>query len=578
MAEEQRNAVKTDWKQFFRFIRQIKLDWTLILITLVVACVYYEVVASIPAATANLLAGDFSTAAVVNCVLIFLGQLVLNVVVSLLNTFATARSNRSARKVIWNKMMGVKTEFYRDNTPEQLLSAVTSDIQQAVDNIVRFASGTLPMVYYMIRTFNIVGGYHWKLLMTLLVMVPVNVLYAIFVGKWQCNTNFRIQSRIGGLTGYLSERLKNLSLIKSFATEQEEEKNGQMTIKELYGAKKHAIYINSLSVGYMMGTEVISIVAAVFIAAALLRSGELDLVGWLAFYMYMPKIGASLRQLCNSWITVKGIQGYAVRLGKIIDAPQEAETEGKAVSVGDIAFRNVSFSYGEEKVLSDVSFTVPAGKVTAIVGLSGSGKSTMLSLIERLYAPASGTVTMNGTSIEELDLKEYRSTIAYVPQDSGIFGGTFRSVLTYGVEKAVSDDDLARVTKMAGIYDYIASLPDGFDSTVAPWGGSLSGGQRQRLVIAREVLKDTDVLLFDEPTSALDAKTAREIQNTILTAFKGKTILMISHDLSLVGTADQIIVVNKGKILSTGTHRELMDSCPLYHELVDEQAYQEVYA
>ena len=569
---------KQDWGQFLRFIRQIRLDWTLILLTLVGTMVYYEVVALMPDATAKLLAGDFTTAAIVNCVGIYLLQLVLNVVVALMNTFASARSTRNARKVIWDRMMGVESQFYRDNTPEQMLSAVTSDTKAAVDSIVTLATGTIPMIYYMVRSFGIVGGYNMKLLMTLLVMVPVNILYAIFVGKWQYNTNVKLQTRIGGLTGYLSERLKNLSLIKSFANEAAEEANGRKTIKELYGAKKHFIYINSLSVGYMMATEAISIVAAVFIASGLLRNGELTLEGWLAFYMYMPKIGMVLRNVCTSWITIKGIQGYSQRLGRIIDAPQEAESKGSAVTVGDIAFENVSFAYDEDQVIGNVSFTAPAGKVTAIVGLSGSGKSTMLNLIERLYDPDSGAITMNGRDISGLDLAQYRECIAYVPQDAGVFSGSYREVLTYGIRKSVSDEELIRVTRLAGIYDFIASQPQGFDSVIALWGGSLSGGQRQKLVIAREALKDAPVLLFDEPTSALDAATAREIQNTILTTFKGKTILMISHDLSLVGAADKIVVVDQGSIQACGTHQELVGNCPLYQELVNEQAYQEVYA
>ena len=569
---------KGNWGQFFRFVKQINLDWKLILLTLVVTTVYYEVVANIPQATAKLLAGDFSTAAIIECVGIYVAQLTMTVATSLLNTFATARSTRNARKVVWEKMMGVKTEFYQQNTPEQMLSAVTSDTQAAVSSIVSLASSTIPMVYYMIRSFSIVGGYSWKLLMTLLVMVPVNVLYALYVGKWQFKTNFRIQSKIGSLTGYLSERLRNLSLIKSFVTEKTEEENGTAAIEELYSAKKHAVYINSLLVGYTMGTEVISIVVAVLIASMLIQTGELNLEQWMTFYLFMPKIGAVLRQICNSWVTVKGVQGYAQRLGRITDAPQENLEKGKDVVVGDIVFENVSFGYNEKTILKDVSFTAPAGKVTAIVGLSGGGKSTMLNLFERLYTPASGVVKMNGVDISELDIREFRKTIAYVPQDAGVFSGSFREILTYGVQKNVAEEDLVRACKMAGIYDFISAQPAGFDTRVATWGSSLSGGQRQRLVIAREILQDAQVLLFDEPTSSLDVATAKEIQNTIINTFKGKTILMISHDLSLVGAADQIVVVDKGQIQATGSHSNLMDSCPLYHELVDEQAYQEVYA
>ncbi len=569
---------KTDWKQFFRFLKQIKLDWVLIIVAMVVGIIYYENASKIPDATAKLMAGDFSTAAIIGCVGLYLLKLALTVVTSLLNTFASARSTRNARKVIWDKMMGVKTDFYRDNTPEQLLSAVTADTKAAVDSIVMFLTGTIPMLYLTFRSITIISGYNWKLLMTLLVMIPVNVLYAIFVGKWQYNTNSRIQTRIGGLTGYLAERLKNLGLVKSFANEKEEEKNGQKTIEALYGAKKHFIYINSLSVGYMMGTEVISMIAAVIIASSLIKAGELDLQGWMSFLMFMPMIGMCLRQVCNIWVNIKGIQGYSERLGKIIDAPQEDDRPGEKVVVGDIAFDKVSFAYGEDTALNNVSFTASAGKVTALVGLSGSGKSTMLSIIERLFTPDAGTVTMNGTDIAKLDLADYRKSIAYVPQDAGVFSGSFREVLTYGVANPVSDEELAKAAKLAGIYDFITSQPGGFDSVIAAWGGSLSGGQRQRLVIAREVLKDAPILVFDEPTSALDATTARQIQETIVTTFKGKTIIMVSHDLSLVGNADQIVVVDKGSICATGTHCDLMEKCPVYRELVDEQAYQEVYA
>ena len=578
--DEEPKAARADWSQFLRFVRQVNLDWPLIVVGLVVGCVYYGVTASVPQATAQLLAGDFSTEAIMGCVGLFLLQLLLNAATSLANTFASARSTRNARKVVWAKMMGVKTSFYRDNTPEQLLSAVTSDTKMAVDNIVLFATSSIPMVFYMFLSLGIVSGYNLKLLMTLLVMIPVNILYAIFVGKWQFKTNFRIQSRIGELTGYLSEHLKNLALIKAFVNEEAEDANGQRAITNLYDARKSSVYINGAGVGYMSGTEVISMVAAVLIASGLLASGELTLEGWMAFYLYMPKIGAVLRQVCNTWITLKSVQGYAARLGRIIDAPQEELEEAVGpVRTGDIAFRDVSFSYDDgTEVLHDVTFQVPAGKVTSIVGRSGSGKSTILNLIERLYVPDAGKVTLAGEDVESVGLASWRRSLAYIPQGAGVFGGTLRQVVTYGVPREVSGEELERACRLVGIHDYIASQPQGYDSPVAAWGNSLSGGQRQRLVIAREVLKDADVLLFDEPTSALDASTTREIQDVILRVFKGKTIVMVSHYLPLACAADHVIMVDKGQVLASGTHQELMRSCAAYRGLVDEQTYQEVCA
>lgn len=571
-------APKSDWKQFFRFLRQAHLDWPLIILAMVITIVYYEIVVYIPGSTAALMSGDFSSSAIMSVVTLYLGQTGLSLVVGIIDLYATARSVRRAQEIIWKRMMGVETAFYAENTPESLLSAVTSDTQSAVEGIVLLASGTIPSFYYMLRSFRTVSGYNPKLLLSLLVMVPVYLIYAIFIGKWQFKTNFRIQTRIGQLTGYLAERLRNLGLIKSYVNETQEDANGQKTAKALYNAKLHTKYITAVDSGYLFLTDGISIAVAVVFASVLMRNGELDLEGWLTFFMFLPPINGALRQTTGIWSELKKIQGYCVRLGRIIDAPQESTEKGAALAAGDIAFQDVSFSYGEEPVLSHVSFTAPAGKVTAVVGLSGSGKSTMLSLLERLYTPKSGKITMGGKPIDGMDLNDYRSRFAYVQQDAGVFSGTFREVLTYGVKKAVTDADLVRVTKMAGIHDFITAQPDGFDTRVAIWGSSLSGGQRQRLVIAREVLKDSDVLLFDEPTSSLDPKTAREIQDTILRTFRGKTVLMVSHDLSLISAADQIVVVDQGQVKAAGAHTRLLESCPLYRELVDEQAYQEVFA
>jgi ATP-binding cassette subfamily B protein AbcA/BmrA len=164
-----------------------------------------------------------------------------------------------------------------------------------------------------------------------------------------------------------------------------------------------------------------------------------------------------------------------------------------------------------------------------------------------------------------------------VQQDAGIFSGTVRQVITYGVNRQVTDKEIEEAAKLSGIYDYICTLPDKFDTQMASLGRSLSGGQRQRLVISRELLKNTDILLFDEPTSALDAATTRELQDTILRVFKGKTIVTITHDLSFIASVDQIAVVNNGVVEACGDNSELMEKSQLYRELVEEQSYQEAY-
>ena len=246
---------------------------------------------------------------------------------------------------------------------------------------------------------------------------------------------------------------------------------------------------------------------------------------------------------------------------------------------GDVALQEVSFRYCQgEPVLSGVTLTIPRGRTTAIVGVSGSGKTTILRLLERLYCPDQGAVTVGGQNLDELNLRAWRDKISYVTQDAATFSGTVRESMTYGVGRPVSDEELAQAAKLSGIYDYIMEQPGGFDAQMAIWGSAMSGGQRQRLVIARELLKDADVLLLDEPTSALDAETAAEVSDTIFSRFAGKTIVTVTHELNFIANADQIVVLKGGKVVDSGTHQALMERCAPYRELVEEQSYQEVFA
>ena len=264
-----------------------------------------------------------------------------------------------------------------------------------------------------------------------------------------------------------------------------------------------------------MGTEAVSIVAAVLIAAGLLRSGELTLEGWLAFYMFLPRITGVMRQLSMSWITIKGVQGSAVRLGRIIDAPQEVLEQGKSV--------------------------------------------------------AAGSITLGGEDIGQMDLTEYRRRFAYVQQDAEVFSGTFRYILTYGVEKSVTDEDLARVTKLAGIYDFIIAQPDGLETKVAPWGASLSGGQRQCIAIARAIMHNPDYLLLDEATSALDARSRRLVADAFQNQMKDRTTVMIAHDLASIRGADNAIFIKDGKVEICGSPAEIIKTSEQYRRFVTKE-------
>ncbi|MBR1814566.1 MAG: ABC transporter ATP-binding protein [Lachnospiraceae bacterium] len=569
------------WKSFFFFLRHSNLSWGWILLSLLVNIVYYITVSKLPGSTAGLYAGKFSSEAIQSAIISYVSLLVAQACVSVCSLIANTRSVLSARRSIWKRMMGIQNGYYDEKSAGTLLSAITSDTEQTVSSLINLLILIPGLLTYLVQALMQIQGYSPKLLIAIVVLIPVYILYALFMGRWQYRVGRSIQMRIGSLTGFLSERIRNLTLIKSFVTEPWEEQNGERAAKDLYKANLDFAHVNAVVIAYTMVTEVVGIVIAVIWGSTLLRNGEIDLPAWLAFFLFVPTINTVLRQLTSVWSNLKDIQGRASRLGELMEAPQEDrnETAPAEIPSGDITLKDVHFSYREgTPILSNVSFSIPKGKVTAIVGPTGSGKTTVLRLIEKLYLPQSGQVTVGGEALNLLNLSAWRDHLSYVNQDAELFSGTVREALTYGIKRDVSDEELSRVTKLAGIYDFITAGEKGFDAELSLWGSAMSGGQRQRMVIARELLKNADILLLDEPTSALDAETASAISETFFTGFAGKTIVTVTHELNFIAKADRIVVLKHGAVEGIGTHEELMRTCDTYRQLVEEQSYQEVFA
>lgn len=584
MKKRSTRANKTEragsWRQFGVFLKKSRFSWVWIIASLLITIFYYANVSKLPGSTAGLFSGNFSRNAIMGVVINYTSVLGLQVLLSLCTMMAEARSVRSAREAVWKQMMGIENRFYDENSAGNLLSAITSDTENTVSSLLQLIVMLPGLLTYLITALPKINAYHPKLMAVVFVLVPVYILYAVFMGRWQYKVGHRIQSRIGGLTGFLTERIRNLTLIKSFVTEQKEEEKGTMAARELYKANVEFSYVNAVVVAYTMLTEAIGIIIAVIWGCMLLRRGEIDLNAWLAFFLFVPTINTVLRQLTMLWSNLKDVQGRAARLGALMEAPQENmnETAPAEIPAGDIKLDRVNFAYREDApILTDVSFTIPSGKTTAIIGPSGSGKTTVLRLLEELYTPQSGNITVGDMPLEELNRSAWRDHLSYVNQDAELFSGTVRQALTYGIRRPVGDAELERVARMAGIYDYIAAQPEGFDAELAIWGNAMSGGQRQRMVIARELLKDADVLILDEPTSALDAETATAISETFFSGFAGKTIITVTHELNFISRADQIVVLRQGKVEGVGTHEQLLGTCDTYRKLVEEQSYQEVF-
>lgn len=583
--KKERKKTKRNRNDFFFVCKHIKFSWGLIIFSLIVGSVQSVVASSVPDATASLFDGDFSPSKLWGVAQTLLISLVLGLVSYVVRVFAESKSVLAARTSIWEKMIDAKMEYYDENDPASRLSMVTVDAQTFGSGLVQLFVVIPTMVVLLIASLLQLLAYNPKLLMVLWILIPMHIIYFISLGKYQQKLGKDYAAQIGDLTGYLAERIRNLPMIKSFAAEETEVRNGVEAVGKLYTvSRKYNVNIGSINAAYQTLSPVASTVLSVLWGAYLLRTGETDISSFLAFSMYIISINMTFLVVATVWVFIKDFAGRANRVARLLEAP--TETAGKAekgimdIPKGDIDVENVTFRYPnfEKPSAQNISFKIPQGKMTAIVGPSGSGKTTFIKLLERLYSPEAGVIAVGGTDIQSLDLEKWRKSLSYVVQDAGVFSGTLRQALCYSVDQEVTEEELTQAIKAVGLYEYIHTLPDGLDTQLANWGSSLSGGQRQRIAIARAMLRNSEIYIFDEPTSALDPETATAIARIIAEGFAGKTVIVISHELNFITHADNIVVLDQGKLAGEGCHSELMASCPVYSDLVQEQSYREVFS
>ncbi|MBR4906222.1 MAG: ABC transporter ATP-binding protein [Clostridia bacterium] len=566
-----RDFGKGDWKSYFRLIPYIRLPWIAIAVAFIVEMGYSEVMAYVPVSTSALFSGEFTGKALGEAVVYNVLNFALMFGSLILTSWVSSAAVRRAQDTLWGRMLRLDMAYYDTRDPANLMSTLTNDTETAVKSLISQLVSLIPAVYYLVKVCLTLNSYDWRLLISVLILIPLNVAYVVVLGRWQYEVNAGIFGRIGKLTAYLAERVSNIYLIRSYTNEKKEEENGLNAAQGLYDAKIRAAKVSA--VGNLAGNvmEVLQRGVPVVFGMILLQQKIINMQQWVAFFLFMGQIITKINNLVGVWGGIKSAQGSAARMVEILKAKEEPQKNGdgqKIVRDGDLAFENVRFAYGEKEVLHGVSVTIPQGKTTALVGRCGSGKTTLLSLIERLYTPSEGSISIGDTNITDYDLCVYRDHFAYVQQDAGIFGGTFRSAMTYGIDREVSDAELENVARQTGLWKLIEALPDGFDAGINISGTSVSGGQRQRIVLSRELLKQKPVMLLDEPTSALDAMSAMNIQQMIIDLFPGKTKLMITHDLRLLAQVDNVIYMEDGQVKDSGSPEELMQRCEAYRSLV----------
>ncbi len=568
---------KHSWKDFLQLIIKSKLPWGLYLLTFIAMLLTSTVSLGSPLVLREIMSGNIFDKKIV---MLFIG---LSIAVALfvsisgfIRVYATARTNRNIQNTIWSKYIRVPIPFFNQNSSLLLISRLTHDPSQ-ISGAVNAFLGVLNSTFALVGAIAIMWSMDTKLTLVLLPIIPYILIVSFVVGHFTQKAQEGVQKEYSGMTAFFAERLPKIRLIKSFSKEKTEVDQGAIVIEKQYKADFSRAFVDLYAEPLLQSVQALITGLILIYGGYLTTTGELGIGSLVAFYLYSNGIQNHVISYGTFWQRLKAAKGAAHKISEIVDADSEKIRREKSFhdvfekSSGDITLENVSFRYEERNVLSNINFTIPEGKVTALVGPSGSGKTTILSLIERFYTPNVGRIVFGDTAAENIHLDDWRHSFAYVSQGSSLLSGTIRENIIYGSDPNTTDEDIMVAAEKANAKAFINEFPDGLDTEVGEMGSKLSGGQRQRIAIARAIIKNPKYLLLDEATSSLDAETSSHVQKALNQLMKGRTTIVVAHNLSTIQNADLIAVIDDGKLSGVGTHKQLVETNDLYSDLVDIQ-------
>lgn len=523
---------------------------------------------------AELFAGNVGFLAVVLPYLFFqILSLLLGSATTLVGQLCAARIDRNLRRMVWQKTVHLRLGFFEKNNPKELVSRITTDITAVSGLIMDVFLSAVTGLYSSLLMLRRVSGYDRGLMWSLVVVLPVNLLITFILGRMRFGVSDLINRCNAQLTGGIAERANNMMLIKSMGTEEKEGKAGEKLMKASYRADAANSWVTGLSLPVYAMASALQTVAIILVGRGYYASGALSLPQWIAYYGFAIQLTNLLSTYCDYWSSFKGGQGAVDRVSEIMEEPEEELHQGEETGTvaGGVVFEDVSFSYGDAPLFRNLNLTIPAGRITAIVGPSGGGKSTLLNLVERLYAVDEGTIRIGGKDVRDFSLSSYRRALGYVTQESVLYAGTIRENLQQGLNRRAGEEELDEACQAAGILDYVRSLPEGYETKVGENGASLSGGQRQRFSVARALLKEPDCLLLDEATAAMDIGGKDHVWESIRRVMAGKTVVYVAHDAQTLQHADYIIVLDRGKVEAAGEREDILASSAYCREMTEDE-------
>jgi ATP-binding cassette, subfamily B, bacterial MsbA len=497
-----------------------------------------------------------------------------------LKTYLMARVQqgvtRDLRNRVYDHLLDLDMAFFGRTKIGQILSRMTYDVEQLRVLVARELGKVVSSVFEFLATVAFAILISFKLTLVAFVIVPAAMgIWGPLIRKLHRNDR-RVSDAAADVNAHIQETLSGVRLVKSSSMEAYERERFHGLTWRYYHRFLRSERLRALASPI---TEMLSALGTVILlwygARLVLVSGELTGPEFITFLALSLKLYSPVKYLAKFPALIQpGLVG-AERIFQFLDAPIDIRDLNGArpftTFQKEIAFQGVSFQYRPgEPVLKDISFRVPRGSVVALVGPSGAGKTTLLDLLARFYEVSEGRITLDGADIREFSLRTLRGSMGIVSQETVLFHDTVRANIAYGKPGALQDD-IEKAARAAYAHEFIARLPQGYETVVGERGTELSGGQRQRLAIARAILRNPPILVFDEATSALDTESERLVQRAIERLLEGRTVFVIAHRLSTVQRADQILVLDGGRIVERGTHHDLLEADGLYRRLYEMQ-------
>lgn len=567
------------WKPFFNLVQTTPLSKKKLGIAFALSLLSTGGSLAIPLFLKNVV-DDFSVETLT--VGVVAGIIVLFVAQALASGYASFLLNEvgqtfvaNLRIRLWRKMLALPISYYGEHRTGETLSRMTNDTgvtkNFVSDHLVSFITGIISAIGSIIILFVM----DWKMTLVTFISIPLCVVVMTPVGRRMYAISRSMQDETAHFSTLLTQVLSEMRLVKSSNAEDIEYTNGEKGISILRKLGVQEGKMQAIMGPLVMFVVMLLLITIIGYGGLRVSQGDMSAGKLIAFILYLFQIVLPITQIVSFFNQLQKLTGATERIIETFETSEEDVHVGQEIATLQlpISFEHVSFTYENETehALHDISFTLTPGKMTAIVGPSGGGKTTIFSIVERFYQPQGGNIHIGGEDITQYSLHSWRKKIGYVSQESPLLAGSLRENLTYGLSREVTDDELSLALSRANAAGFVAELSEGLDTDVGERGSKLSGGQRQRIAIARALLRNPDILMLDEATASLDSESERLIQEALESLMKERTTLVIAHRLSTVVEADQILFIEKGILTGMGTHEQLYQTHPLYKKFADHQ-------